>query len=158
LFRCIFNLNKSNKVTYFFRRENMFYISFDDFNQPLYDPIFLFHMSSFSKWSTTGIVTIRSFCMWGNYLAVKTSSNVRMRLIERKLFFSFYSLLLDLHSHSLSLIHTERRARLTYPLENESCVTPHIHLSNYLAFWPCIHVYIQWVHLVLWPSHTHTYT
>jgi hypothetical protein len=129
-------------------------MSFDDFNQPLYDPMVLFHMSSFSKWSTTGIVTIRSFCMWGNYLAVKTSSNVPMSLIERELFFSFYSLLLDL----LSLIYSQRRARLTYPRENESCVTPRIHLSNYLAFWPYIHVYIQWVHLVLWPSHTHTHT
>ncbi len=127
------------------------------FNQPLYDPMFLFHISSFLKWSTTGMITIRSFYMWGNYLAVKTSSNVQMRLIERKLFFFFYSLLLDLFSLSLVLIYSKRRARLTYPQENESCVTPHIHLSNYLAFWPCIHVYIQWVHLVLWPSHTHIY-
>ncbi len=67
-------------------------------------------------------------------------------------------------SLSRFLIYGKRRARLTYPRENESCVTPHIHLSNYLAFWPCtdvdiyIYIYICAVSSPCFMAFTHTLT
>lgn len=115
------------------------------FNQPSYDPIFLFHISSSLKWSTTGVERqYVHFSMWGNYLAVKTSSNVQMRLIERELFFFLYSLLLDHLSLSSSFSHMRPTTRSIdiSPRERIMCHTSHtfVELFSLLALYSYIRI------------------
>jgi len=94
--------------------------------------------------STTGIITIRSFHIWGNYIAVRTSSNVQMRLIKQEFYFSFYSFFFCLSRQTMGI-----------PREWIMCHTSYtfVELFSPLALDVCIH--IQWVHLILWPSYTH---
>lgn len=139
-----FSLERKTSLIYCLVRAN---ITVTYFDQPSYDPIFLFHISSFLKCSTTGVVTIRSFCMWGNYLAVKTSSNVQMRLIERELFFFFLlcCLIVSL-SLSLSLLLSHMRPTTRSidisPRERIMCHTSHtfVELFSLLALYSRIHI------------------
>lgn len=108
---------------------------------------FVRFMSKASRWPLRRHLMFR----WGS-LSGSYSSHFIFSCLIFCLFCPSVSL-----SLSFDVSHVQQTTRsIDISQENESCVTPHIHLSNYLAFWPSVHVRIQWVHLVLWPSLTLT--